>query len=176
MSNASSATSEMRKLRDQFVKRLMANPDYRALIALDKAIAEVEGAPGQPEALVDIQSERRARQFEFHAIGSEHRSTPSHVNATIAVLDRVGHPMPLVALLPLVRDEGAVIKGKDPEINLSSSLSRSNHLRSVRYDGRTCWWLRDRPYPGEKDFGGPTGAATPAANKHENDGAQYAPA
>jgi hypothetical protein len=164
-----SATTEMRKLRNEFVRRLMANPDYRALVALDKAIAEVEGAPEHSIASApDVQTVRPVlRQSTFPAV-------PSQAYATETVLFRHDHPMPLSALLPLVREEGARLSGKDPEINLSSSLSRSERLRSVRYEGRSCWWLANRPFPGEKDFGGVTDADTPAADVSHDRGNNHA--
>jgi hypothetical protein len=170
-----SATTEMRKLRNEFVRRLMSNPDYRALIALDKAIAEVESAPEQSRAALGAQTACQPQERPDAFRGQIH-VRPSHANAAIAVLTRTGHPMPLSALLPLAREEGAQVKGQDPEINFSSSLSRNERLRSVRYEGRSCWWLADRPFQGEKDFGGVTGANSPAADvSHDRGGNHAAP-
>jgi len=144
MTDSTSAMTEMRRLRDEFARRLMSNPDYRALVALDKAIAEVQGAPVE-HALSALNVETGSPVLGRPTL----HTMPSHANAAIAVLKRNGRPMPLSDLLPLVREEGAAVNGKDPEINLSSSLSRNDRLRSVRYKGRSCWWLKDRPYPGE---------------------------
>ena len=168
MTTSNSATTEMRKLRNEFVRRLMLNPDYRALIALDKAIVEVEGAPEQPTAAQDTQT----KAGQLLGLIEKHTAT-SHANAAIAVLTRIGHPIPLSALLPLAREEGAQVNGKDPEINFSSSLSRNERLRSVRYEGRPCWWLTDRAFQGEKDFGGGTGANSPAADVSSLIGGNY---
>jgi hypothetical protein len=129
---------------------------------------EVEGAPEQSSAPQDAQT--KAGQL----LGLlEKHAAPTHANAAIAVLTRSGHPMPLSALLPLAREEGAKINGQDPEINFSSSLSRNGRLRSVRYEGRSCWWLADRPFQGEKDFGGATGANSPTADVSSLIGGHY---
>ncbi len=168
-----SATTEMRKLRNEFVRRLMSNPDYRALIALDKAIVEVEGAPKQPMPASDAQTASQAQERPIDTPPGQLRVKLSHANAAIAVLIRNGRPMPLSALLPLAREEGAQVNGQDPEINFSSSLSRNERLRSVRYEGRSCWWLADRPFQGEKDFGGVTGANSPAAGVSSLIGGNY---
>jgi hypothetical protein len=165
----------MRKLRDEFSRRLMSIPDYRALIALDKAIAEVERTPVRSSSsMPDIQAKPPPEPPKHFSLDASTGHFQSHGNAAIAVLKRNEQPMPLSALLPLVREEGARVNGKDPEINLSSSLSRNERLRSVRYEGRSCWWLADRPFQGEKDFGGTTGAGTPAADKHANMGERHA--
>jgi hypothetical protein len=164
-----SATTEMRKLRNDFVRRLMSNPDYRALVALDKAIAEVEGVPEH-----SIAATPKAQTASPVLRNPTFPAVPSQAYATLTVLGRHGRPMPISELLPLVREEGAMVNGNDPTINLSSSLSRNERLRSVRYEGRSCWWLADRPFPGEKDFGGATRVQSPAADVSHDEGGKHA--
>lgn len=66
----------------------------------------------------------------------------SVVAASIKVLTQHNRPMTISELLPLVLADGAKITGNTPEANLSSALSRSDKLQSVRFDGRLCWQLK----------------------------------
>jgi hypothetical protein len=173
--------TQMKILRQQAHERLYnANPDYRALVALDEAIAKAapqstrQAIPAPPPtwlptppphiqgtAIKPIEHWDHLNAFRVKPTG------PSHSQATAALLEREGIPLPVSILVPNVRGLGATLTGKDPEINLSSSLSRDKIFRSVRYQGRPCWWFADRPFPGEQGFGGLMGASAPAADDVE---------
>jgi hypothetical protein len=77
----------------------------------------------------------------------------------------------------MVIDMGVAIGGKDKLINLSSAISKSNRFRTVRINGVSHWWFKDRELPDTRttfqpdmDFGGETGAAAPAADGNSDDG------
>jgi hypothetical protein len=140
---AKSATEDMIALRAQIEQRLLANPDYKAFIALTKAIAE---------ALGDEVSDGAAGQkiIKPAAAGSVEISDFTQPDAVFALLTNVLHaPAQTVTLVKALSAHGITVGGANPNINLSSVLSKDGRFRSVRYNGRTCWWVKGTPFPGE---------------------------
>lgn len=136
-----SALESMRALRDQIEERLQATEDYRALRALDKAIAEMQGAerPVPPWRRVTAPAPTPIRDRLPQA------------DAAARVMDQRDEPIPIAELVPLVRQAGAHVGGNDPEASLSSTLSKDERFRSVRFNGRPAWWFRSKSYPGETE-------------------------
>lgn len=131
---------EMRKLRDQIHKRLLDNPDYRALAAMDAAIREVEKAG----AVVG--------HGDPNGYEPPKRKRLSQADAALVVLRDRGEPMKTRDLLREAQGVGAIIAGKDPGINFASSLSRDKRLHSINYNGEKHWWFSDREPPGGMSF------------------------
>jgi hypothetical protein len=141
--DASDAIDEMSALHDEIERRLLAtSADYRALVALKKAMHEVRSA-GIAESTHKFR--RRLKQESERGI--------SHADAAAAVLEDQGEPVPLVNLLELVRSKGAVVGGTDPSINLSSTLSKDDRFESIRFNGRRCWWLAGHRLPKNESAG-----------------------
>jgi hypothetical protein len=121
---------QLSRLRDELKQRLMRNPDYRALIAIERAIAELEEQP---------------------AVRAESPKPPKKkltiIRAATQVLKAQVQPLPVHDLLSFLRAIGVKFNGKHPESSLSVSLSRDNRFRTVRYRGKRCWWLSHRSIP-----------------------------
>lgn len=147
MSDASRvALDSMLALEAQIETRLLDNPDYRALMALRKAIVEVRGPVQQskPSERSTFYGGGVATAAKQHA--SPHR-TPSQTEAAYQALCQSSVPLGTHELLEEVRRLGASIGGKDPVINLSSSLSRDGRLQSIKWGDKRAWWFRDRDPP-----------------------------
>jgi hypothetical protein len=142
-----SARDAMAALRAEIAARLEKNEDYRALKALDTALAELGHASS---VAVSGRMFIRARSFREVARAGAREQQISQADAAEKVMDRAGEPVPIAELVQKVREEGAQVGGSDPHINLSSTLSKDDRFRSVRYGGRQAWWLRRRRYPGEQ--------------------------
>ena len=156
----------LRVLRNEAEARLRQNEDYRALVALEEAIRKLE-LPGTaatfstPGLIIPVVAPTQVGRIVAPPTiqGSRISVTAAAMSAGVSqgdaahlVLSERGEPVPVVELLDHVRAEGAVVEGKRPHINLSSTLSRDKRFRTVRYEGRPAWWLADRPFPGEIDM------------------------
>jgi hypothetical protein len=149
------AIEELRQLEERLEKRLKLNRDYIALQAVRRALREVMSATEPPPAprLRPPPLPPRARPQTFAGGGMPLDVGPSQADAAFEILAETNEPSPVGPLVNMVRGRGATVGGTNPELNLSSSLSRDGRFRSVRFNGRPCWWLKDRPYLGEIDFG-----------------------
>ncbi|MER8484122.1 hypothetical protein [Mesorhizobium sp. M1322] len=173
---ASSAISAMRALRAEIEGRLLHNEDYRAFMALNKAIDEVS-----PPIRSEIASEPHSEIGRvMKRIGEELFSkVPSQPEAAGRILSDYG-PTTTADILEMIKEFGVTVSGNDPLINLSSSLSKSGHFRSIRINGVPHWWFKDRPLPsasskeaigtGSLEFGGLTDAGASAADSGSSDG------
>lgn len=147
MSDATNAAlTSMLELESQIEARLLDNPDYRALMALRKAIVEVRG-PVHQKTTVE-------RPKVFYGGGeaipirpqAPHRA-PSQTEAAFQALCDKNMPLGTHELLEEARKLGASVGGKDPITNLSSSLSRDTRLHSIKWGDKRVWWFRDREPP-----------------------------
>lgn len=133
---------ELDALIERARSRLAQNPDYIALQALEKARAEIANRSVSAESKPVILTQRTF-------FGGPKPKAPSQLEASATALDQAGHPLPTPELVMRVRQLGARVGGSTPTINLGSTLSRSAEFRSVRWEGRSCWWFVDRPLPTE---------------------------
>jgi hypothetical protein len=126
----SNPTEQLAKLRDQLRQRLMRSADYRALIAIEHAIAElreqtaVEPVPPLPR-----------------------RNKKTITGAASQILSEQREPFPVRELVNRLRQMGIKFKGRYPESSLSATLSRNDQFRAIRYQGKRCWWLSRHPIP-----------------------------
>jgi hypothetical protein len=76
----------------------------------------------------------------------------SQADAAHVLLNKVLHePVPIARLVAALNAHGIRVGGANPNINLSSILSKDIRFRSVRYKEKACWWISSRPFPGELD-------------------------
>ncbi|WP_156465768.1 hypothetical protein [Methylobacterium sp. Leaf106] len=137
-----SAIDELRELEGKLRSRLKQNPDFLAWTALRKAIDEVIGATGHiPASHVNVKLQEEASQQNFAPL--------SQSEAAMRAIKQAGVPVYIGELLPKVIEQGVSVGGSNKEVNLSSALSRDKRLRSVRWNGKYYWWLKDQLYPGE---------------------------
>lgn len=142
-------------LRAKAWKSVTLSPAYVQFAALDAAVEAMGGEP--------LFSNRAMTQSNMSSgigtidpltsiirDGNHFRSARkvSHIDAALAALKKAGRPMQSLELLEAAREEGAVIGGNRPIINLTSSLSRSDQIESVRINGIPHWWIVGRTLPG----------------------------
>src|SRR5215469_9570102 len=127
---------QLLKLKGRLEQKLSRNSDYRALLAIEHAIAELgESSPAQPAPL-SVASIRPAQMGVL-----------SHAEAVAEILAEQGEPLAMRELVNRLRRKGVRFVGKDPKLSLSATLSRSRQFRSVSFEGGRCWWFSDRPLP-----------------------------
>ncbi|WP_146140198.1 hypothetical protein [Alsobacter soli] len=118
----------LKALRNELRDKLMrSEPDFRIYIALDQAIKEVTGSQSAPGAAA-----RKPRVTGQRVLA---RELVAKANVPLSTAEIVGE----------MRKQGHGVS----KSSLSSNLSQSSELQSVRYDGRACWWLADRRIPPE---------------------------
>jgi hypothetical protein len=122
---------QLLKLKRRLEQKLSRNSDYRALKAIEHAIAELGEAA--PPSLPGIQP--------------SHMGVPSHVEAVAEVLTEEGEPLAMRDLVTRLRRKGVKFVGKHPKLSLSATLSRSRQFRSMSFEGGRCWWFSDSPPP-----------------------------
>jgi hypothetical protein len=129
--------------------RLALTPDYIELTALRKARAEINAVSHRrgEVAIDDVTGEKflTVPTGEF-AVRS---SKPSQLEAALAALSHVGHPLTTPEMVRRVRALGATVGGNNPNTNLGSTLSRAEQVVSVRWMGDAAWWFSGRPVPQE---------------------------
>lgn len=132
-------------------QRLIANQDFQRWKALQAAIDAVSKA----SALGDVQAPRanlyahihgsaHARSANAHVINYSKQKL-SHADGVVLLLKRCGYPIKTHDLLAELPSIGVMVSGKDPMINLSSSLSRDDRLESISWSGARAWWLKGMP-------------------------------
>lgn len=137
----------MKALRDRIRKRLMGNTDYKALVALENAIAQVEGN------VVTIRSSDDLK-ITTYAPGVIVRSRPiTQTDAAAQALETAGKPLSTAELMEKAKALGAEIGGKDPVVNFGSSMSRDPRFQNIKWRGQRTWWFADRSAPAEADSG-----------------------
>lgn len=143
---APSAVDALLALRADAEARLLSNEDYRTLVALDKAIREITGeAPAQ--VADTLQGPRKPRQPADVSVNGLSQPDAAHV-----LLSQVLHePVVIQRLVSALNAHGIKVGGSNPNINLSSVLSKDGRFRSVRYKDRQSWWVKGTPFPGELD-------------------------
>jgi hypothetical protein len=144
----SSTLDTLTALRADVHARLLENSDYRTLVALDRAIMEITGE--KPPADTVGPNLPKPKTTKNNADASVQGL--SQKDAARVLLDQVLHePVPIARLVSALNAHGIRVGGANPNINLSSVLSKDTRFRSVRYKDRACWWISSRPFPGELD-------------------------
>lgn len=132
------------KARAEIETRLMANPDYIALKALDATIANL----GDASAVMQVKSVDKATPTQRYVKRQSEKGL-SYAEAAEKVIKETGEPQTTAVLVDLIKQQGVSVGGADPIINLASSLSRDGRLMTVRLHGKSHWWLSGIPVPGE---------------------------
>lgn len=135
-------------LRADTHARLLENKDYRTLVALDRAIVEITGERPVGDTIgPDLPKSKSPRNTSDASVQGL-----SQKDAAQVLLSQVLHePIPIARLVSALNAHGIRVGGANPNINLSSILSKDTRFRSVRYKDRACWWISSRPFPGELD-------------------------
>lgn len=135
-------------LRADVHSRLLENQDYRSLVALDRAIADITGNSPIAEAI----SNGIAKKAKTKSDNDADVSGLSQADAAQVLLNKVlEEPVTIARLVSALNAHGIRVGGANPNINLSSVLSKDARFRSVRYKDRASWWISSRPFPGELD-------------------------
>jgi hypothetical protein len=134
-------------LRDEAKDLLMENDDFRMFLALEHAIAEIVGdAPAKPSETSKPAGNGKAAAAPVD-IGNLSQADASHILLTRVLKE----PVIIANLVRALGAHGINVGGSNPNINLSSVLSKDGRFRSVRYKDRASWWVTGTPFPGELD-------------------------
>lgn len=114
-------------------KAMQSTPQYQAWQALNAALSTIKKQGGKPVADVFAPPPARARFPRLTQVGAAKR-----------VLRLAGRPMTTAELLSKMADIGYPVGGENPELNLSSTLSRSDNVTSVKENGVSKWWIVDK--------------------------------
>jgi hypothetical protein len=147
----SSTLDALTALRADALSRLLENQDYRTLVALDRAIMEITG--DKPPSSFPWEGAAKPPAKNNSQNGAEASVEGlSQADAAQVLLNKVLHePVPIARLVSALNAHGISVGGANPNINLSSVLSKDGRFRSVRFRDRACWWIKGRPFPGELD-------------------------
>jgi hypothetical protein len=129
-----SARDTMVALRDALRIELAPNETYQALVAIESAIASFDRAmlKASPHMQRDPGHKRPRRQSDI----------------AFEALEAEGTPLLVGELLHRLATSGSPVGGNDPKVNLASVLSKDDRFESIRFDGRSYWWIKGRPVPG----------------------------
>lgn len=139
---------ELNRMIQEVEARLARSPDYITLRALERARDEIEAQYHERVVDHDTGAELAlvptGRQFK--------KGGPSQLDAAAQALEQAGEPLTTPEMVNRVRLLGAKVGGAKPNINLSSSLSKSEDFQNVKWKGETAWWLANRPLPNAEPF------------------------
>lgn len=145
--NSNPAVERLTAMRDEVRDRLAENADYRTLIALNRAIADITGEGFDPQIIEPKGSKKPVYKADTVDVRGMSQADAAH-----SLLTNVMHEPVFVAnLVKALTAHGINVGGTNPNINLSSVLSKDGRFRSVRYKDRACWWVKGTPFPGELD-------------------------
>lgn len=134
-------------LRADTHARLLENYDYRALIALDRAIMDITGEKPTADLGAGAPIKPKRNSGDEPKVEGMSQADAAHVLLTGMLYE----PVPIARLVSALNAHGITVGGAQPNINLSSVLSKDGRFRSVRFRDRACWWVKGRPFPGELD-------------------------
>lgn len=138
----------MKRTRDEIRQRLEQNPDFQAYLAQTEAIEKVEAL--QPRAPGTYSH----RDAVYHDLSDVVRTKPiTQLDAAVQAIAEAGKPLTTGELVEAARKLGAHVGGKDPRINLGSSLSRDERFKSVQWGDGRAWWFKGRPLPARTSLG-----------------------
>ena len=143
-----SALDRLLDLRSEIEGRLLENADYKTLVALDRAIADITGdASPMLSGSAPLATTVKSNKGQTADV-----SGLSQPDAAFVLLQKVlGEPQIIANLVKALNAHGVRVGGAQPNINLSSVLSKDARFRSVRYKDRACWWIEGTPFPSELD-------------------------
>lgn len=143
----SDTLAKLVELRNAAEGRLLQNADYIELLALRQAIAAISGEdPTEPDNIISISPGSPKKAPPTVDVSGLSQSDAAHV-----LLKALGEPQLIANLVRALNAHGIRVGGANPNINLSSILSKDDRFRSVRYKDRKCWWVEGIPFPGELD-------------------------
>ena len=145
------SVTAMKVLRNQIREKLCANADFRALVALENAIAEVEGPARTLANQLKVFNMQTSSEGSLTAVAAAtlaaQRAKPTHSEAAARVLEETGRPLPTPELMQRSIALGTSVGGNEPLMNFGSSISRDKRFESVRLaDGTRAWWFRGRAF------------------------------
>src|SRR5262245_41069534 len=135
---------QLQQLRAELRSHLMRDPEYRALVAVERAITEIGTKLPQVESASPSKSSKRLAVPAHGAASSVSQSV-----ATAQILEEHAVPMRSEELIPKLKARGVRFRAKEPRLSLSATLSSNKQFRSVKYQGQRCWWFSDRSIPGD---------------------------
>lgn len=133
----------------QVRERLSANREYVELQALEKARADIVGKRNAGEARSPSPFRKLAEEI---VIGRFKHGEPSQTEAVAAALDEAGEPLTIAELVIKAKALGARVGGKNPRVNLGTTLSKGDRFKAVRWKGEMRWWFADRPLPSATSY------------------------
>ena len=129
----------------------LANDARSRLKEIDREREHLMGLVRHLEALAgDVQLPPATMPHRPTYIKSGKRKAPTMAptrDAARSILEEVGKPIETRDLLPLIRERGVEVGGKDPVATLSARLSNSSEFVVRRGVG---WWFSDQSFPGEE--------------------------
>ena len=126
----------MRAVAAAYEAKLADNPDFQAWKAVNNAIAQIERSEQGTKVAQKPRKRERPKAQE-----------PSRLDLVAELILAARGPLSTNDLLSGLESRGYLIEGKDPAVNLASSLSRSERFQSVTHKGSKGWWLSDRALP-----------------------------
>lgn len=123
--------------------QLAADPAYRELAILREAEKKLgdlfaDDLLATASQIIERQIERRKQKDTRVTI----------LAASKAALEASGRPLPTKTLLDALPAHGATVGGKQPQIALTSILSKRGEtigVGNIAYQGGRAWWFTDRP-------------------------------
>jgi hypothetical protein len=124
-------------------------PEWKAFRAIDRALLALEKESGAHAAPVATLPART--RIRLNGLGGE---KPSYTALTVMALKERGKPIPTPQLMEYIGARRTLdADAERAKVTVTSSLSKSPHIKSVPWEGGRAWWFADRPAPKNESAG-----------------------
>lgn len=141
-----SAKTELVAARDAMLlvldAKLAEMPEWKAFRAIDRGLAALRAEAGPPKSLT------LASPVKGFPTNLRFRVMPSYAEMAVAALNEANRPLTsieIIAEISKTRDLGP--DAEKAKVNVTSSLSKDERIRSIPWSGAKAWWLADRDPP-----------------------------
>lgn len=157
MAEDKEAANVARELADRLRSIVSQHPMFESWQQAEALARKLEGAePDTPRVAQDFVTRGRAVWIPRDGAGRiggavYMKKRLSQADAAYEVLTEVQHPLPTPDIIARIQEKGAHVGGADPNVNVSSSLSKDPRFQSVRIGSASFWWLAGRSLPSNSD-------------------------
>ncbi|MFN3558952.1 MAG: hypothetical protein ACK4UQ_06655 [Brevundimonas sp.] len=158
MAEDKEAANVARELADRLRSIVSQHPMFESWQQAEALARKLEGAEPETPRVRQTEYLRRGpgvwltRDGEGHVGGAVYmKKRLTQADAAYEVLTEVQHPLPTPDIIARIQQKGAHVGGADPNVNVSSSLSKDPRFQSVRIGSASFWWLAGRSLPSNSD-------------------------
>jgi len=135
--------------------KFSGSPEWTAFRAIDRALLALETESAERKApTVELLPAPRFRAPPRTPSNGHGVEPLSYTALTDVALRERGRPIPTPQLMEYIGSKRRLADDAErAKVTVTSTLSKSQHFRSVPWEGGRAWWFADRPVPKTESAG-----------------------